>query len=51
MFLLAFSMNDVNSAGLLDRSQAVPLTYTDRLQATLLEVYNAIAQKCVIQKE
>lgn len=51
MFILAFSMNDVNSAGLLDRSQAVPLTYTDRLQATLLEVYSAIAQKCVMQKE
>ena len=44
-------MNDINSAGLLSQSQAIPLTYTDRLQATLLETYNAMAQKCVVLKD
>ena len=43
MFILALSMGDVKSAGLLDRSQIVAQTYTDRLQETLLNTYYGIA--------
>ncbi|CAL6081790.1 Transmembrane_domain-containing protein [Hexamita inflata] len=51
IFILTFSMNDVNSSGLLSQSQIQTITYTDRLQSFLLDTYEVLARGILGKQE